>query len=152
MGKDHEQLPPATPAGVIYMLESSGITIEGKHAVIVGRSNIVGKPLAVMLLNRGATVTVCHSKTKDVGAETRKADILCAAVGKAKMITADMVKPGAVVIDIGVSRDEEGLKGDVDFEAVKEVASYITPVPGGVGPMTVASLIKNCVAAKKLQV
>ncbi|HLD71341.1 MAG TPA: bifunctional 5,10-methylenetetrahydrofolate dehydrogenase/5,10-methenyltetrahydrofolate cyclohydrolase, partial [Candidatus Peribacteraceae bacterium] len=114
MGKDHEQLPPATPAGVIYMLESSGITIEGKHAVIVGRSNIVGKPLAVMLLNRGATVTVCHSKTKDVGAETRKADILCAAVGKAKMITADMVKPGAVVIDIGVSRDEEGLKGDVD--------------------------------------
>ena len=150
MGKDHERLPPATPPGVIYMLESSGIKIEGKHAVVVGRSNIVGKPLAVMLLNRGATVTVCHSKTKDVAAETKKADILCAAVGKAKMIKADMVKPGAVVIDIGVSRDEEGLKGDVDFDAVKEVASYITPVPGGVGPMTVASLIKNCVAAKKL--
>ena len=143
---DFEHLPPATPAGVIELLSYYKIPIEGKHAVIVGRSNIVGKPLAVMLLNRGATITVCHSRTKDLTSITKQADILCAAV-----ITKDMVKPGAVIIDIGVSRDEEGLKGDVDFEAVQEIASAITPVPGGVGPMTVASLIRNCVRAKERQ-
>ena len=148
---EFEHLPPATPAGVIELLSYYKIPIEGKHAVIVGRSNIVGKPLAVMLLNRGATVTVCHSKTKDLASITRQADILCAAVGKAKMITKDMVQPGAVIIDIGVSRDEQGLKGDVDFDAVQEIASAITPVPGGVGPMTVASLIRNCVRAKERQ-
>ena len=104
-----------------------------------------------MLLNRGATVTVCHSKTKDLASITKQADILCAAVGKAKMIAKEMVKPGAVIIDIGVSRDEQGLKGDVDFDAVQEIASAITPVPGGVGPMTVASLIRNCVRAKERQ-
>jgi methylenetetrahydrofolate dehydrogenase (NADP+)/methenyltetrahydrofolate cyclohydrolase len=148
---EFEHLPPATPAGVIEMLKFYKIDIEGKHAVVVGRSNIVGKPLAVMLLNRGATVTVCHSKTKNLAEITKQADILCAAVGSAKMITADMVKKGCVVIDIGVSRSDAGLSGDVDFEAVKEVASAITPVPKGVGPMTVASLIRNCVTAKKRQ-
>ncbi|MEK7590741.1 MAG: tetrahydrofolate dehydrogenase/cyclohydrolase catalytic domain-containing protein [Patescibacteria group bacterium] len=146
-----EQLPPATPAGVIHILESSGIAIEGKRAVVVGRSNIVGKPLAIMLLNRHATVTICHTRTEELGRRTKEADILIAAVGKPKMITADMVKKGAVVIDVGMNRTEEGLIGDVDFKAVKEIASAITPVPGGVGPMTVASLIKNCVTAKKLQ-
>ncbi len=151
LSTEFEDLPPATPSGVIRILDYYKLPIEGKHAVIVGRSNIVGKPLAIMLLNRGATVTICHSKTPDLGAITRQADILCSAVGKAKIITADMVKPGAVVIDIGVTRDEEGLKGDVDFDAVKEVASAITPVPGGVGPMTVASLIRNCVRAKERQ-
>jgi len=146
-----EHLPPATPAGIIEMLRFYKISIEGKHAVIVGRSNVVGKPLAIMLLNRGATVTVCHSKTPDLSVFTRQADILCSAVGRAGLITSDMVKPGAVVIDVGVSRTAEGLKGDVDFERVKEVASAITPVPGGVGPMTVASLIRNCIHAKERQ-
>jgi methylenetetrahydrofolate dehydrogenase (NADP+)/methenyltetrahydrofolate cyclohydrolase len=148
---DFEHLPPATPAGVIEMLKFYSIPVEGKHAVIVGRSNTVGKPLAIMLLNRGATVTVCHSRTKDLATITKQADILVAAVGKAGMIKKDMVKQGAVIIDVGVSRTEAGLKGDVDFEAVKEIASAITPVPGGVGPMTVASLIRNCVTAKKRQ-
>lgn len=151
LNPEFEHLPPATPAGVIELLHFYEIPIEGKHAVVVGRSNIVGKPLAVMLINRGATVTVCHSKTKDLAAYTKQADLLFSAVGKTKMITADMVKEDAVVIDIGVSRDEEGLKGDVDFDAVKKVASAITPVPGGVGPMTVASLIRNCVRAKERQ-
>ncbi|MSR67542.1 bifunctional 5,10-methylenetetrahydrofolate dehydrogenase/5,10-methenyltetrahydrofolate cyclohydrolase [Candidatus Peribacteria bacterium] len=148
---EFEHLPPATPSGVIEMLKFYKIPIEGKHAVIVGRSNIVGKPLAIMLLNRGATVTVCNSKTKNLAEITRQADILCSAVGSPKMITKDMVKAGAVVIDIGVSRVDGKLCGDVDFDAVSEVASAITPVPGGVGPMTVASLIRNCVTAKKRQ-
>ncbi|MBI3619295.1 bifunctional 5,10-methylenetetrahydrofolate dehydrogenase/5,10-methenyltetrahydrofolate cyclohydrolase [Candidatus Peregrinibacteria bacterium] len=148
---DFEHLPPATPSGVIELLNFYKIPIEGKHAVIVGRSNIVGKPLAVMLLNRGATVTVCHSKTKALSHFTRQADILCAAVGKAHMITKDMVKPGAVVIDIGVSRIDGKLVGDVDFENIKEIASAITPVPGGVGPMTVACLLRNCVRSKEKQ-
>jgi methylenetetrahydrofolate dehydrogenase (NADP+)/methenyltetrahydrofolate cyclohydrolase len=148
---DFEHLPPATPAGVIEMLKFYKIPVEGKHAVIVGRSNTVGKPLAIMLLNRGATVTVCHSRTKDLSTITKQADILVAAVGKAGMIKKNMVKEGAVIIDVGVSRTEAGLKGDVDFEAVNEIASAITPVPGGVGPMTVASLIRNCVTAKKRQ-
>ncbi len=148
---EFEHLPPATPSGVIQMLEHYKIDVEGKHAVIVGRSNIVGKPLAIMLLNRGATVTVAHSKTADLGAITRQADILCVAVGRANLITADMVKPGAVVIDVGMNRVDGKLCGDVDFEAVKEVASAITPVPGGVGPLTVASLIRNCIRAKERQ-
>lgn len=151
LSAEFEHLPPATPAGVIEMLKYYNVKIEGKHAVVIGRSNIVGKPLAVMLLNRGATVTVCHSKTKDLASITKQGDILCAAVGKAKMITKDMIKPGAVVIDIGVSRVDSKLCGDVDFENVKEVASMITPVPGGVGPLTVASLIRNCVRAKERQ-
>lgn len=151
LSPEFEHLPPATPAGVIEMLKFYKIPIEGAHAVVVGRSNIVGKPLAVMLINRGATVTVCNSKTKDLKRFTLQADILCSAVGSPRMIGKDMVKPGAVVIDIGVSRDEEGLKGDTDFEALKNIASAVTPVPGGVGPLTVASLIRNCVAAKKRQ-
>lgn len=151
LGRAFEELPPATPAGVIMILEHYGIDVQGKHAVVVGHSNIVGKPLAVMLLNRNATVTVCHKFTKDLAAFTRQADILCSAVGKPGLITVDMVKPGAVVIDIGTVRTEEGLRGDVDFEAVKNIASAITPVPGGVGPMTVASLIRNCVKAAEMQ-
>lgn len=146
-----EHLPPATPAGIIALLEHYNISLEGKHAVIVGRSNIVGKPLAIMLLNRHATVTICHSRTRDLAALTRQADILIAAVGRPRMITANMVKPGAVVIDVGVNRAPEGLCGDVDFDAVSGVASAITPVPGGVGPMTVASLIRNVVRAKERQ-
>ncbi|MDB4978017.1 MAG: Methylenetetrahydrofolate dehydrogenase / Methenyltetrahydrofolate cyclohydrolase [Candidatus Peribacteria bacterium] len=152
LSKEFEDLPPATPAGVIELLHYYKVPIEGQHAVVVGRSNIVGKPLAIMLLNRGATVTVCHSKTAGLSLITKQADILFCAVGKPGMITADMVKPGAVVIDIGVSRDEEGLKGDTDFISVSEVASAITPTPGGVGPMTVASLLRNVVRAKQRQV
>ncbi len=151
LGPLFEDLPPATPAGVILMLEYYKIPVKGKHAVIVGHSNIVGKPLALMLLNRNATVTVCHKYTKDLASFTKQADILCTAVGKAGLITADMVKPGAVVVDIGTVRTAEGLRGDVDFDAVKEIASAITPVPGGVGPMTVASLIRNCVRAAEIQ-
>ncbi|HEY2630694.1 MAG TPA: bifunctional methylenetetrahydrofolate dehydrogenase/methenyltetrahydrofolate cyclohydrolase FolD [Usitatibacter sp.] len=137
---------PCTPWGVMKMLEHEGIAIEGAHAVVVGRSTIVGKPMALLLLNAGATVTICHSKTRDLGAMTRQADILVAAVGKARMIKAGMVKPGAVVIDVGINRLPDGkLAGDVDFEAVREVASRITPVPGGVGPMTIAMLLGNTV-------
>lgn len=147
--KDSEYLCPATPAGIIALLEYYKTDVAGKHAVIVGRSNIVGKPVSFMLLNRNATVTVCHSKTKDLKAITNQADILVAAIGKPKIITADMVKPGAVVIDVGVNRTKEGLIGDTDFENIKEIAAAITPVPGGVGPMTVASLINNCVKAKE---
>lgn len=151
LSTEFEHLPPATPSGVIEMLKFYKIDIEGKHAVVIGRSNIVGKPLAVMLLNRGATVTVCHSKTKNLAEITKQADILCAAVGSPKMITKEMVKKGAVVIDIGVSRVDGKLCGDVDFDAVSQIASAITPVPGGVGPLTVASLIRNTVTAKKRQ-
>lgn len=151
LSAEFEDLPPATPSGIVEMLKFYDIPVEGKHAVVVGRSNIVGKPLAVMLLNRGATVTVCHSKTPDLRAMTLQADILCCAVGKPKMITGGMVKPGAVVIDVGTTRMDGKLSGDVDFDAVQEIASAITPVPGGVGPLTVASLIRNCVKAKERQ-
>ena len=142
-----EFLPPATAAGVVRLLEAEKIAIASKHAVIVGRSNLVGKPLALMFLNRDATVTVCHSKTKDLGAITRTADILVSAVGKPGLITADMVKEGAVVIDIGTTHVDGKLTGDVDFDAVSKKASAITPVPGGVGPLTVACLLKNVVDA-----
>lgn len=144
-----ESTPPCTPSGVIALLEKTGIEIAGKHAVVVGRSNIVGKPAAIMLLNRDATVTVCHSKTKDLERYTRQADILVVAVGHAKFITEKMVKDGAVVIDVGINRVGGKLYGDVDFERVKKKASAITPVPGGVGPMTVTMLIKNTITAAK---
>ncbi len=142
---------PCTPAGVMELLRSEGIEVAGKNCVVVGRSNIVGKPMAMLLLHQNGTVTVCHSKTADLPSVCRGADILVSAVGKAKFITADMVKPGAVVIDVGMNRDENGkLCGDVDFTAVEPIASYITPVPGGVGPMTIAMLLKNTVTAAKL--
>ena len=141
---------PCTPAGVIEMLDQSGIEISGKHCVVIGRSNIVGKPMAMLLLHRGGTVTICHSKTQNLAEETRRADILVAAVGKAGLVTADMVKPGAVVIDVGINRNAEGkLCGDVDFAAVEPIASAITPVPGGVGPMTRAILMRNTLTAAK---
>jgi methylenetetrahydrofolate dehydrogenase (NADP+)/methenyltetrahydrofolate cyclohydrolase len=137
-----------TPAGIVVLLERAGITLEGRQAVVVGRSVIVGKPMALMLMARGATVTVCHSHTRDLAEHTRRADILVAALGKPRFITRDMVKPGAVVIDVGINRLPDGkLAGDVDTAAVSEVASAITPVPGGVGPMTVAMLIANTVKA-----
>jgi len=137
---------PCTPLGVMRMLEEEGVTVEGRHAVVVGRSNIVGKPMALLLLNASATVTVCHSRTADLGAITRQADILVAAVGKPRMIRAEMVKPGAVVIDVGINRLPDGkLAGDVDYAPVAEVAALITPVPGGVGPMTIAMLLANTV-------
>lgn len=143
---------PCTPAGVIELIRSAGVVIEGKSCVVVGRSNIVGKPMAMLLLHCNGTVTICHSRTKNLAEICRGADILVAAVGRAKMITADMVKPGAVVIDVGMNRDENGwLCGDVDFDAVEPVVSYITPVPGGVGPMTIAMLMKNAVRAAELQ-
>ncbi|HLC75726.1 MAG TPA: bifunctional 5,10-methylenetetrahydrofolate dehydrogenase/5,10-methenyltetrahydrofolate cyclohydrolase [Candidatus Peribacterales bacterium] len=151
LATEFEHLPPATPGGIVALLEHYKIAVAGKHAVIVGRSNIVGKPIAVMLLNRDATVTICHSKTKDLAAITRGADILIAAIGKPKMITGDAVKEGVVVVDVGMNQTLEGLVGDVDFEEVVKKASAITPVPGGVGPMTVASLIRNCVNAKERQ-
>jgi methylenetetrahydrofolate dehydrogenase (NADP+)/methenyltetrahydrofolate cyclohydrolase len=139
---------PCTPYGCMRMLQSAGIDPKGKHAVIVGRSNIVGKPMALMLLQANATVTVCHSATPDLGALTRQADILVAAVGRRNTITADLVKPGAAVIDVGMNQNEAGkLCGDVDFDAVREVAGWITPVPGGVGPMTRAMLLVNTVEA-----
>lgn len=144
-----EHLPPATPAGVIEMLSYYEIGIEGKNAVVVGHSNIVGKPLAVMLLNRGATVTVCHEHTRDLREHTSRADILISAVGKPGLISGEMIKEGAVIIDIGITQTPEGMRGDVDFEAASTIASAITPVPGGVGPMTVACLLRNCVTAKK---
>ncbi|MFR2450565.1 MAG: bifunctional 5,10-methylenetetrahydrofolate dehydrogenase/5,10-methenyltetrahydrofolate cyclohydrolase [Clostridia bacterium] len=141
-----------TPYGIIKMLEAYNIEIEGKHAVVIGRSNIVGKPLAQCLLQKNATVTICHSKTKNLAEITKTADILISAVGKTNMVTADMVKDGAVVIDVGMNRNEEGkLVGDVDFENVKQKASYITPVPGGVGPMTIAMLMNNVIKATEEQ-
>lgn len=139
-----------TPAGVMNILDRYGIDPAGKKAVIVGRSNIVGKPQALMLLARNATVEICHSRTADLAAECRTADIIVAAVGVAKLITADMVKEGAVVIDVGMNRTEEGLVGDCDFEGIKEKASAITPVPGGVGPMTIAQLLVNTVQAYRI--
>ena len=141
-----------TPYGIIKMLEAYNIEIQGKHAVVIGRSNIVGKPLSQCLLNKNATVTICHSKTKNIKEIAKTADILISAVGKINMVTADMVKDGAVVIDVGMNRNDDGkLVGDVDFEKVKERASYITPVPGGVGPMTIAMLMNNVIKATKLQ-
>jgi len=139
---------PATPAGVMRMLAYAGVPLAGRHAVVVGRSTIVGKPMALLLLQKDATVTICHSRTAHLASVTRQADILVAAVGKAKMITADMVKPGACVIDVGINRLPDGkLAGDVDFAGVKEVAGALTPVPGGVGPMTVAMMLANAVRA-----
>lgn len=143
---------PCTPAGVMELLRRSGVEIEGKHAVVVGRSNIVGKPQAMLLLHANATVTVCHSRTKNLAEVCRSADILVVAIGKADFITADMVKPGAVVIDVGMNRKADGkLTGDVDFAGVSEVAGAITPVPGGVGPMTITMLLKNTLTAARRQ-
>ncbi len=143
---------PCTPAGVIEMLDSIGTDIAGKHCVVIGRSNIVGKPMAMLLLHRNGTVTICHSKTKDLAEQTKQADILIAAVGKADFVTADMVKPGAVVIDVGMNRNAEGkLVGDVAYDEVEKIASAITPVPGGVGPMTRAILMRNTLTAAKQQ-
>lgn len=143
---------PCTPYGIVRMLEEYNIPVEGKNAVVIGRSNIVGKPLSQCLLNKNATVTVCHSRTRDIQNVTKNADILICAVGKLNMVTEDMVKDGAVVIDVGMNRKENGkLAGDVDFENVKEKTSYITPVPGGVGPMTIAMLMNNVIKATKQQ-
>lgn len=143
---------PCTPAGVMELIHSTGVEVAGKNAVVIGRSNIVGKPMAMLLLHENATVTIAHSKTKELAAVCAGADILVAAVGIAKFVTADMVKAGAVVIDVGMDRDENGkLCGDVDFEAVCEKAGYITPVPGGVGPMTISMLLENTLTAAKLQ-
>ena len=139
---------PCTPYGCMKMLESIGYDLQGKHAVVIGRSNIVGKPMAMMLLQKNATVTICHSATPDLKAMTLQADVIVAAVGKRNVLTADMVKPGAVVMDVGMNRNEEGkLCGDVDFEGVEKIASYITPVPGGVGPMTITMLLVNTLEA-----
>jgi methylenetetrahydrofolate dehydrogenase (NADP+)/methenyltetrahydrofolate cyclohydrolase len=144
----HAVLAPCTPSGSMLMLERSGVPIAGRHAVVIGRSSIVGKPAALMLLERNATVTVCHSRTTDLAALTRQADILVCATGKPRMVTADMVKPGAAVIDVGINRLPDGtLCGDVDFGPVCERAGWITPVPGGVGPMTVAMVIANVITA-----
>ncbi len=139
---------PCTPYGCMKMLEHIGYDLRGKHAVVIGRSNIVGKPMALMLLAKDATVTVCHSRTADLKAQTLQADVIVAAVGRRNVLTADMVKPGAVVIDVGMNRNDEGrLCGDVDFDGVREVAGHITPVPGGVGPMTITMLLVNTLEA-----
>jgi methylenetetrahydrofolate dehydrogenase (NADP+) / methenyltetrahydrofolate cyclohydrolase len=144
----HMQLAPCTPLGVMRMIERAGLSLEGRHAVVIGRSSIVGKPLALMLIASGATVTVCNSKTPDLAAHTRAADVLVAAAGRARLVTAEMVKAGAVVIDVGINRDANGkLVGDVDYERVREIASAVSPVPGGVGRMTVAMLVANTVLA-----
>jgi methylenetetrahydrofolate dehydrogenase (NADP+)/methenyltetrahydrofolate cyclohydrolase len=147
---------PCTPYGVMKMFEAGQVDLRGREAVIIGRSNIVGKPMALLLINAGATVTVCHSRTRDLAAHTRRADVLVAAVGKPRLVTADMVKPGAVVIDVGINRlpPEEGGKlcGDVDFAGVREVAAQITPVPGGVGPMTITMLLANTIEAAERKV
>lgn len=143
---------PCTPAGVMELIKSENIEVEGKNCVVIGRSNIVGKPMAMLLLHNNGTVTICHSKTKNLKEICKSADILVAAVGKPKFVKSDMVKEGAVVIDVGMNRDENGkLCGDVDFKEVEPISSYITPVPGGVGPMTVAMLMKNTLTAFKIQ-
>ncbi|MBP0973509.1 MAG: bifunctional methylenetetrahydrofolate dehydrogenase/methenyltetrahydrofolate cyclohydrolase FolD [Oscillospiraceae bacterium] len=143
---------PCTPAGAIELLDSTGVDVAGKNCVVIGRSNIVGKPMAMLLLHRNGTVTICHSRTKDLTAITREADILVAAVGKPNFVTGDMVKEGAVVIDVGINRLENGkLCGDVNFAEVEPKASFITPVPGGVGPMTIAMLMRNTLTAAKIQ-
>jgi len=150
-GKENSSCPffvPCTPSGIMRMIESTGVELRGKNALVIGRSNIVGKPIALLLLAKDATVTIAHSRTENLVELCRNADVLIAAVGRAKMIRADMVKPGALVIDVGINRDEEGhLCGDVDTAAVSEVASWISPVPGGVGPMTIAMLLENTVRA-----
>jgi len=145
------KLVPCTPAGVMRLIEHAAVTLAGRHAVVIGRSSIVGKPLALLLLQKDATVTICHSKTMELQKLTREADVLVAAVGRPKLVTAAMVKPGACVIDVGINRLADGtLAGDVDFDAVKNVAGWITPVPGGVGPMTIALLLENCVRAASI--
>ena len=141
--KDYNNSIPCTPLGIIKLLESYNIELEGKHAVVVGKSNLVGKPLSVLLLQKGATVTICHSKTVNLKQFTKQADILISAVGKKHLITKDMVKENAIVVDVGINRVDGNLYGDVDFENIKDIAAYITPVPGGVGPMTVAMLLSN---------
>ena len=142
------RLVPCTPAGVMRLLEHAGIPLAGRRALVIGRSNIVGKPLSLLLLQKDATVTICHSKSRELERMTREADILVAAIGRAKLVGAAMVKPGACVVDVGVNRLPDGsLAGDVDFEAVKNIAGWITPVPGGVGPMTIAMLLENCLRA-----
>ena len=143
-------LEPATARAVMKLIESTGINLEGKNAVVVERSNIVGKPVAMMLLENNATVTICHSRTKNLSEYTKKADVLVVAVGKPKLIIKEMVKPGAIVIDVGINRVNGNIVGDVDFENVKEVAGFITPVPGGVGPMTIAMLMENTLKAMEL--
>lgn len=142
---------PCTPRGILHLLDHTGVDLKGKRAVVVGRSNIVGKPVALLLLSRHATVTICHSRTQDLAAETRAADVLVVAIGKARAVRGDMIKPGAVVIDVGVNPEDGKLVGDVDFESAVEVASAITPVPGGVGPMTIAMLLQNTVEAARRQ-
>ncbi len=145
------RLVPCTPAGIMRLLEHAGVPLAGRSAVVIGRSSIVGKPLALLLLQKDATVTICHSKSQNLERVTKEADILIAAAGRAKLVGAAMVKPGACVVDVGISRLADGaLAGDVDFDAVKEVAGWITPVPGGVGPMTLAMLLENCVKAASL--
>ena len=144
---------PCTPAGIIELIERSGISLDGKNCTVIGRSNIVGKPMSMLLLHKNATVTICHSRTKNLNEVVKNADVVVAAVGRAKFVTADMIKDGAVVIDVGINRMENGkLCGDVDFESVAPKCSYITPVPGGVGPMTIAMLMKNTVAAAKSKI
>ena len=141
---------PCTPAGIMELIAESGVEVEGKNCVVIGRSNIVGKPMSMLLLHKNGTVTICHSRTKNLAEITRNADILVAAVGRAHFVTADMVKPGAVVIDVGMNRLEDGkLVGDVDFDAVEPIAAAITPVPGGVGPMTISMLMRNTLTAAK---
>ena len=144
---------PCTPAGIVRLLDFYNISVEGKSCVVIGRSNIVGKPMALLLLERNGTVTVCHSKTKNLAEITKSADIIIVAIGKPRFLTADMVKAGAVIVDVGINRGDDGkLVGDVDFEAVSEVASYITPVPGGVGPMTITMLLENTLTAAKKRI
>lgn len=138
-----DAITSCTPAGILYMLKSVSVPLSGKHAVVIGRSNIVGKPIAMLLLKENCTVSICHSKTENLKEITKHADILIVAIGKSKFVKADMVKDGAIVIDVGINRTENGLTGDVDFESVKDKVSFITPVPGGVGPMTIAMLMQN---------
>jgi methylenetetrahydrofolate dehydrogenase (NADP+)/methenyltetrahydrofolate cyclohydrolase len=149
LGRPH--LVPCTPLGVLELVRSTGFPLKGARAVVVGRSNLVGKPTALLLLAEHATVTLCHSRSRDLAAHTREADVLVAAVGRPHLVTGDMVKPGAVVVDVGITRQDGRIVGDVDFEGVREVAGWITPVPGGVGPMTVAMLLRNTVRAARLQ-
>lgn len=144
-------LTPCTPTGVIELIEETGVPIEGKHAVVVGRSMLVGKPIAMMLLAKNATVTMCHSRTKDLQKHLLDADIIVAAVGIPHFVKGDMIKPGAIVMDVGINRVDDGLVGDVDFDSAKDHAGYITPVPGGVGPMTISMLLKNTVKAFRSQ-
>ncbi|MFT7184075.1 MAG: methylenetetrahydrofolate dehydrogenase (NADP+)/methenyltetrahydrofolate cyclohydrolase [Oceanicoccus sp.] len=152
LGREFEDLSPATPKGITRILEFYDIELEGMNAVVIGRSKNVGKPIAMMLLNRNATVTICHSRTKNLIEHTKKADLIIAAVGRAGFVKAEMIKPGVVVIDVGIHRKDDGkLCGDVDFDKVEKIASALTPVPGGVGPMTVAALLENTILATKNQ-